>query len=435
VGAAQINDNFTRMEKVEDTKYWLWLTMVFGIGSRRIWEAMSLFSSAREAYDVLTGDRSKLRLNDKETENIAGTDISAAEQIIESCAEKNISVIGYDSADYPPQLRHIAVPPAVLYYKGSISCLKGTRTVTAVGTRKASPYGLRVTARICSELAQNGVIIVSGFALGTDITSQIAAADMGRPTACVLGCGIDVDYPRGNIRFRDHILETGGVFISEYPPGTPPHSRNFPNRNRILAALGRAAVVFEASQKSGSLITANMASDQGREVFCLPPADIMSEAWSGNCHLLRNGAVPLLSSQDILDCFRIGGSNDKEIRREAAESFGMPKPVISDSREMLSELFAELDVSIGAADIEAPVKSVKVPVKKAQKSSEPAKLPVGLTDIQKKIAEMLTDGPVHADMIAQKLGMDAAVLMTELTELEIMGAVTSLPGKMFEICR
>ncbi len=419
----------------EETKYWVWLTMVFGVGNRRIWEAMSLFGSAKEAYDTLSSDHSQLKLKDNEIRNITDTDVSSAEQLIERCSEKDICVIGYDSSDYPPQLRHIAVPPAVLYYKGNISCLKGTRTVTAVGTRKASPYGLKVTAKICSELAQNGIVIVSGFALGTDITSQIAAADAGRPTACVLGCGIDIDYPKGNLRFRDHILETGGVFVSEYPPGTPPHARNFPTRNRILAALGRAAVVFEASQKSGSLITANMAADQGRELFCLPPADIMSEAYSGNCQLLRNGAVPLLSSQDILDCFRIGGSNDKEIRREAAETFGMPKPVVSDNREMLSELFSKLDVSIGAVETQPRAKTDEVPKNKKKKSSAAPVLPEGLSDIQKSIAELLINEPVHADTIAQKLGIDAAELMTELTELEIMGVINSLPGKMFEICR
>ena len=419
----------------EETKYWVWLTMVFGVGNRRIWEAMSLFSSAKEAYDTLSSDHSQLKIKDNALRNITDTDVSSAEQLIERCSEKDICVIGYDSSDYPPQLRHIAVPPAVLYYKGNISCLKGTRTVTAVGTRKASPYGLKVTAKICSELAQNGIVIVSGFALGTDITSQIAAADAGRPTACVLGCGIDIDYPKGNLRFRDHILETGGVFVSEYPPGTPPHARNFPTRNRILAALGRAAVVFEASQKSGSLITANMAADQGRELFCLPPADIMSEAYSGNCQLLRNGAVPLLSSQDILDCFRIGGSNDKEIRREAAETFGMPKPVVSDNREMLSELFSKLDVSIGAVETQPRAKTDEVPKNKKKKSPAAPVLPEGLSDIQKGIAELLINEPVHADTIAQKLGIDAAELMTELTELEIMGVINSLPGKMFEICR
>jgi DNA processing protein len=338
---------------------------------------------------------------------------------------------------YPPQLRHIANPPAVLYYKGDIRCISGKRTVTAVGTRNASDYSLRTASYICGELARYGVTIISGFAVGTDITAQLAAADLGRPSACVLGCGVDVDYPRVNFPYRDHILETGGVFISEYPPGTPPHSQHFPFRNRILAALGRVTIVFEASLKSGSLITANLSLDQGREVFCLPPADIMSESYSGNCHLLQTGASPLMEPQDVLDCFRIGGSSDSEIRTESAgimSKFGFV-PDDEDKLRVRREMLARANVSKGIGDISGVVVT---PVRRAKKLSAPEKnVPdlSGLTETQKSIAELLMDGAVHADVIAQKLDMDAGELMTELTELEILGIIDSLPGKMFEISR
>lgn len=416
---------------MNETKYWVWLSMVFGIGSRRIWELMRFFQTAGEAYDDLKGGASALNFKENESQKIAKTDISLAERLIENCANKGIEVIGYGSRLYPPQLRYVANPPAVLYYNGNISCLIGTRTATAVGTRRASAYGLRVTAQICRELALKGIVIVSGFAVGTDITAQLAAADAGRPSACVLGCGIDVDYPRDNVRFRDHILDTGGVFVSEYPPGTQPHSGNFPCRNRILAALGRVAIVFEAAAKSGSIITANLASDQGRELFCLPPADITSSAYSGNVQLLRQGAAPLLSAQDVLDCFRIGGPNDSEIRSDiSAKGFApVMEPDPQRKRELMEEMLARMNVTQGMP--EAP-QTEAVP---AENTNKPAAEPdlSGLEGVQLEIARLLVKGPLHADVIAQRTGADAASLMAELTELELTGCIRSLPGKMFEL--
>ena len=416
---------------MNETKYWVWLTSVFGIASRRIWEAMKFFPSAREAYEMLKGGETALRLSEKETEKLRSTDISFAERVIETSAEKGINVIGYSDSLYPPQLRYIANPPAALYYRGNISCLKGTRSAAAVGTRRASAYGLSVTSRICGELASKGIVIISGFAVGIDITAQLAAADAGRPSACVLGCGVDVDYPRENMRYREHILETGGVFVSEYPPGTTPHPGNFPTRNRILAALGRVALVFEASAKSGSLITASLASDQGREIFCLPPADIMSNAYSGNVQLLRQGASLLLSAQDVLDCFRIGGANDSEIRRDLSPSDAAPSILVTPERqrELREDMLARMNVTQGLSESAAQPKTAKAAAGK--KAAEPDLS--GLEGIQLDIAKLMLGGAVHADVIAQKCGLDAASLMAELTELEITGLIRSLPGKMFEL--
>ena len=415
---------------MNETKYWVWLTCVFGVGSRRIWEIMRFFRSASEAYDMLNAGEPDVRLNEKETENLRSTDLSTAEQMMDNCAGKGISVICYSDSLYPPQLRHIANPPAVLYYRGSISCLRGTRSVTAVGTRRATEYGLRVTSQICRDLALRGVVIVSGFAVGTDITAQLAAADAGRPSACVLGCGIDVDYPRDNVRYREHIIETGGVLISEYPPGTQPHSGNFPARNRILAALGRVAVVFEASAKSGSLITANLASDQGRELFCLPPADITSSTYSGNVALLRQGAALLLSAQDVLDSFRIGGANDSEIRSDLSPAEALPVINVTPERkrELRDDMLARINVAQGTEKLNAGRVTAAAP---AKKTSEPDLS--RLEGVQLDIAKLLLGGALHADVIAQKTGLGAAMLMAELTELEISGVIRSLPGNMFEL--
>ncbi len=421
---------------MDEKKYWLWLSMIFGAGSRRVWEAMRLFDKAEACFDALVSGSLDEKLDDKEISNIHSTGIDKAEQLIAYCTKNGIGVVCYKDDEYPPQLRHIVNPPAVLYYRGNISCLKGTRTVTSVGARNASDYSLRAASRICRELAKCGVVIVSGFALGIDIASHLAAAEINRPTACVLGCGVDVNYPKGNFAHRDTILNNGGVFISEFPPGAEPHSYHFPMRNRILAALGRVTMVFEASEKSGSLITADMASKQGREVFCLPPADIFSADFSGNIAFLRNGAQMLFSARDVLDCFRIGSGLDKEIRSMTNKGI---------SRFGVDELAPKKKKTF--VNIESKPKKRKT--EKVKKNENMAELPpepeyseemirenviFALEPVKRSIAQLIMrNGALHADDIAQRLEMDAAELMTELTELELSGIVKSLPGKMFEI--
>ena len=409
---------------MDNRKYWMWLTMVFGIGSRRIWELMSLYETPDEAYYELRSGSSLVRLNEKERNAVSATDIEAAERVLAECSRKGVRTVGYDSEDYPPQLRHIMNPPAILYYVGDICCLTGTRTITAVGARKASDYTLRVTDRICSELAAGGIIIVSGFAVGVDITSHMAAVSQGRPTAAVLGCGVDVDYPRENFRFRDKILEAGGVFVSEYPVGTPPHSGNFPKRNRILSALGRAAVVFEASEKSGSLITASLAAEQGRDVFCMPPADIFSNAYSGNAALLSEGAVPFFRAEDIASVFGYGTVLYEEVRSEA---YGIlneeDRPLRVHKHQMKAVSALETYIAENGTE---PIGEEEPP--------KPKRDDIQLEGVQRQIADALSEGALHADILVQKLGMDSSELMTELTEMEILGAVKALPGKIYEKC-
>lgn len=411
---------------MNETKYWLWISMIFGTGSRRIWEAMRLFGSAREAYESISSRSIDLRLSESEKNNISSVTLERAEDYIEECRRNGIGVVGCGDAEYPPQLRNIFNPPAVLYYRGNLSCVCGTRAVTAVGARKASDYSINVCREICGELSRNGIVIVSGFALGTDITAHLAAADNGRPTAAVLGCGIDREYPIENMKYRSRILESGGVFITEYPSGTPPHSRNFPMRNRILSALGQAALVFEASIKSGSLITANLAANQGRDVFCMPPADIFSSRYFGNSSLLRDGAELLLDAQSVLDIFRLGGTAANENPVSTVSYFGVgdlqPKKERSSSSSPKS----------GGKLKKSAAESVKQAVKDESPESGTYSFAYDeLTDIQKKIYDAMNGEKIHADLLSERLEIGLSELMTELTELEIAGAVRSLPGKMY----
>lgn len=402
---------------MDETKYWLWLNMVFGTGNHRIWEVMSFFRTAEKAYAALCDGSAMVSLNEVENKNVHDVPLRNAEIFLENCARHGISVICFKSPEYPERLKHIYNPPSVLYCKGNVSCLNTEPAVTSVGTRKASVYSIKAAKAICSELSARGAVIVSGFAVGTDIACSLAAAEMGRPTICVMGCGVDVDYPKQNFAYRDTILAAGGVFISEFPPATQPYSPNFPKRNRVLAALGNATVVFQAGIRSGALITANLAAGQGREVLCLPPADILCDDYSGNVKLLRDGAVPMYDASDVILC--IGGRKEQnsvhETMKTFAEKMSDHDDVVSDTTYEYTSTPADFEVSGNA--------------------EKPHELPDELSSEQKRIAEALENGALHADELAQLLGIDTSELMTELTELEIFGVVRSLPGKMFELLR
>ena len=411
-----------------ETKYWLWLSMVFGIGSRRIWEIMCLFESAEEAYTALSSGTVNIVLDEKEREKCRTVTIAQAESKICEYDKKSIGLIGYSDQKYPIQLRHLFNPPAVLYYMGNVSCLASSRTVTSVGTRNASDYSLRAADEVCGELASKNIVIVSGFAVGIDIASHLAAAARKRPTVCVLGCGVDVEYPKPNAKYRETILNSGGLFISEFPPETSPHPRNFPGRNRILAALGKMTLVFEASLKSGSLITANLASEEGREIFVLPPSDIFDSRYGGNIQLLEEGAIPLYRTSDVLDCFKIGSSVDMEIRDTIKTMFtGREAGII---REGKSAKLADRDVN---NVLPRKTERKRSHIKNEETKPETYELD-SLTEIQQNIVRELRSGRLHADELCSKLDIAASELLPELTELEILGAISSFPGKMFELC-
>lgn len=412
------------------TKYWIWLTLVFGMGSRRVWQIMNMFETPEKAFFALKNGESGLNLSQREISGIKSTELSNAEYIINVCEKNNIGIADYDSEIYPVQLKNISVPPAVIYYKGNIRCVLGTPTVTVVGTRNASEYSIRTTERICRELAANGIVIISGFAVGTDITAHLAAVRTGRPTVCVMGCGVDVNYPRDNFGYRREIIETGGVFISEYPPGTPARGTNFPRRNRILSALGRIAVIFQASERSGSLITAGFAAEQGREVFTLPPADIMNPAYKGNSDLIRDGASVLLGAESIIESFEVTSPLYDELQSESMN-------ILKRSGRDLFE--GNITDTVGAASEDRLMRLSSHMENKSELCSETAAdlssvgIETSLSDIQRNIVEILKAGDADTDEIALQMDMDASEIATELTEMEMTGAVKALPGKRFSI--
>ena len=215
--------------------------------------------------------------------------------------------------DYPSLLKEIVDPPLVLHVRGDRSLLQRP-ALAMVGSRRASPYAINVAEHLAKQLAPAGLVIVSGLARGVDATSHEAALDVGGTTIGVLGTGIDVVYPRSNAKLFRRI-ESAGLIVSEFAPGTPPKPEHFPIRNRIISGLTLGTVIVEATSRSGSLITARTAAEQGREVFAVP-GSIFSRGSEGTHRLIQYGAKLVHDAQDVVDelrgDFRLAASRDEK---------------------------------------------------------------------------------------------------------------------------
>jgi DNA processing protein len=242
-----------------------------------------------------------LHLNENERVHAALFSDEMYLKICEECAMNRISLIGFDDEFYPPLLREIYNPPVLLYAVGDKSALLTGLSLAVVGARDPSDYSLSVTVKLIRALQKSEVkwTVVSGFARGIDITAHTAAIKYGAKTVAVKGCGVLNNYPKQNELYVDEIKENG-VIISEYPPFEPAKSMFFPVRNRIIAGMSAGTLVVEASDKSGSLVTANLAVEFGRDVFCIPPHDITKQRYFGNVGLLRDGATPIYGLRDLI---------------------------------------------------------------------------------------------------------------------------------------
>ncbi len=227
-----------------------------------------------------------------------------AEEEYKRSIDLGVKLIPLSSDDYPVLLREISDPPALLYVLGEKVWLKGN-FISVVGTRKPTRYGINATRMIVSRLVENGIGIVSGFAYGIDTVAHMEAIKGGGYTIGVLGTGIDIVYPKVNRNLREDIIESKrGCLISEFPVGDSPEPWHFPRRNRIISGLTQITLVVEASLKSGAMITAGYALEQGREVFAVP-GNIDSENSQGTNQLIKEGAKLITSGDDVLEEFNI----------------------------------------------------------------------------------------------------------------------------------
>lgn len=401
-----------------DKKYWLWLVMTFGAGNRRIWTLMEEIDTPEEAYKILKSGSLDEKLLEKEVNAIKTTHLKQAELLIEYCKQHNIGITCFSDEDYPNSLKTICNPPCVLFYLGNIGIAEETVSITVVGTRNPSEYSVEVAKRICADLAKIDVTIISGFAVGLDTVAHDTAIDNNGHTVAVLGCGLDVDYPKGRTGFKYAIASTGAV-ITEYLPGTKPTPYNFPQRNRILSGLGKGTLVIEAGEGSGCLITAQCAIEQGREVFCIPPANIFDKRYSGAVRLLRDGAVSVYSYLDIVYEYYTVFTHKISMLENPYESYADTPRNIFDTVK---------------PEKKPKKQKIESKTEKSEQIEDTTQDYENLTDNQKKIVEVFgKEEEINVDEISYRSGLGISEILMELTELEIEGIVTALAGKQYRL--
>ncbi|MDE6762279.1 MAG: DNA-processing protein DprA [Oscillospiraceae bacterium] len=403
---------------------WLWTVNCLGCGNIRIWEIMNNFSSAAEARAALEDrDRRKLLLTESERKSAERTSAEQINELIGYCESHNIYILTYDDELYPERLKSIYNPPALLFCRGDMNCLESDFSISVVGTRKPSDYSVRVTAALVRELCSFGITIVSGFAVGIDITANLSAVRSGGKTIAVLGCGFDRDYPRENVQYRSEI-EQNGLFISEYYPQAGGTRASFPARNRILSGLSLGTVVSEASVKSGALITANLALSQGKDIFALAPHDLFDKRYGGNVALIRDGAVCLCGVKDIVYEY-YENYGHKIANAGAALAANLPDGKSSSAYRQASRIdpLTEDTKEYAAENDEADMQVQEYDASALE--GDEAKVYGLLKEAEK---------PLLADELAEMCGMDISDMLMLLTDLEIEGAVMSAAGQSYTAC-
>lgn len=356
-----------------------------------------------------------------------------ADRVIERCSQLGYSVLTLDDPAYPECLYHIYAPPAVLYVKGNLPDFNSRLSVGIVGTRRASRFGVENSYKIAYALTKCDTVIVSGGALGVDCASHRGALAAGGVTVCVRGCGINSRYLRDNEKMRDAITAKGAV-ISEYPPDTEPRSFYFPARNRIIAALSDGVLVIEAGERSGALITADLALEMGKDVFALIGNNGPRTAGS-NSRIKEGSAVPITDFMDILAYYsRLDDSHGGDEKVDFGDIiFSDIEAVPVKKGEDKAE--KKKDRSSAPSGKNRAEKRNAVPKEEEDRAKEPPK-PEHKNDVNLKgdaevIYKYLSAEPVHIDTIADDLGLSVGRVLGTLTLLEVQGLVLALQGRNY----
>ncbi len=347
-----VSDVSQVQESVEtsgDMAFWLAVSRVPHIGPARIERLLHRFGSLQNAW---TASRDDLRAT-LDSRSLAAF-LAARGRVdphreLEQIQAKGVAVTYPGHAGYPMLLAESAGRPTILYTRGTLT-IEDSTAVAIVGTRRATPYGRQAAERIASELAQAGVTVISGLARGVDAVAHIAALEAGGRTIAVLGSGPDVIYPGEHRKLAEQIVESGAI-VSEHPPGAPPDAQNFPARNRIISGMSLGVVVIEAPIRSGALITATFAADQGREVFIVP-GSVFSQASEGTNALLRDGARPVRNGADVLEDLSIGsraGMHERQGELPLDDSERLLYAAVGSEARHIDELAEEVGFAAGRA--------------------------------------------------------------------------------------
>ena len=387
-------------------KYWIWLSELRGLRRQTRVALAQHFETPEELYYADPGEVLLTEgITREEIAVLQNKDLRRSEEILEVCERQDYRILTIADAAYPRRLRNIFDPPILLYCRGRLPLVDEEAAIAVVGTRSYTPYGALCAGKLGGQLAAGGAVIVTGLAHGIDSLAARAALRNGGRVLGVLGCGLDVVYPRGSEELYEDVSASGAL-LTEYAPGTLPLSGNFPVRNRILSGLSVAVLVVEAPERSGALITANTALEQGREVYAVPgPIDAPGSV--GCNRLLRDGAGLVSDGWDLLREYeaRFPGKLRRDpARREVPETPGY------EQRERQRE--------------EQRQKTRKLPPRLDPAGAE-------LTDDQIALLRTLTEEPMLVDDLVEESGIPVRRVLSALTMLEIDGYVSQAPGKRY----
>ncbi len=366
---------------MDDWIYWIALKKIRNLGDLAINSLISKFRSPSVIFDAKEPEITSIPGVGKKTFNAINSfdGWNDAEQEVKFLVRHGLRIITINDEEYPVNLKNIYNPPPLLYIKGELK-ENDNYPVAIVGSRLCDHYGRRVTRKIAGGLAEMGITITSGMAMGVDAISHSSCMEKGSRTIAVLGNGIDIAYPPENRDLYKRIVHKG-VLISEYPPGTLPEPGNFPERNRLISGISLGVVVIQASENSGSLITASLAVQQNREVFAVP-GNIDSKLSAGTNELIKRGAKLVSGTDDIIE-------EIVQLRH------------LVDSKEN------------GGTD---------------QNKGDEIR-----SEDERLVVELLENRPHHVDEIAKKLNIDSSEILTLLLDMELREIIVQTPGKYFQL--
>ena len=380
---------------MDNISLWLWFAQKDHVPVKTKYKLIADFGSIEHIYNSSYTDLTQTEyLQSDAIEQLCDKSYDF-EELFARCHRESIRILCPDSPLYPSMLKNIPDYPFILYCKGQMLDLDKYLCMAVVGTRKLSAYGAECAVTLSREMAERGAIIVSGMASGIDSKAHRGALDAGMPTVAVLGCGVNVPYPRSNARLMAEIEKTG-MIISEYPPDTEPAKFRFPERNRIIAGLSYGTLVVEADVKSGSLITAKYCYEQGKDVFAVP-GNINSHFSKGTNYLIKDGAYLTENSDDIMLTYEIRYpellQNGKSISAKVSNSIQKSSITMEDKKQI-----AENANNLSPEDI---------------------------------ILNILANDSVSIDEIFEMTGIDIAFLNTTLLMMELGGKIVKLPGNRY----
>lgn len=390
--------------------YWIWLQAALGVGSVKVDKVLEEIGSAREFYEL---DEQALRetkfLTQKEIRQVKAASLDDAKRLYERAQRLHVKVVTPGHPDYPPKFTHICCKPCVLYVLGEL-CASAPLSVTIVGARKSTEYGIAAASQLSRELAAAGCQVVSGLAVGIDQTTHRAALSVHGRTVGFMASGMKVPYPSGSAGLKRQILDEGGALVSEFPFDSPAEAWHFPVRNRLMSGISEGTVVVQASKGSGALITATHALDQGRTVFAVPGSIFDKTMWGCN-NLLRDGATIVTGLNSILE----------PLLREL-------------STQDLNRITEALQKNAGHIPADT-----KLERKRQPKETPPPKRVVspeeleqaGVSERAQLVYNALGEETIDCDVIVSRTGLEMSNVLGIMTELELFDLIVPEPGRRY----